>query len=69
MVLFDVYYLCHTVVQACREQGFRSAPTFKGNRSLFKLRRGWYRIRGHGGGGSSAGLFWPLAPPLLQPDE
>jgi SRSO17 transposase len=39
MVVFDAYYLCHTVVQACREQGFRFASTLKGNRSLFKS--GW----------------------------
>jgi SRSO17 transposase len=39
MVLFDAYYLCHTVVQACRAQGFRFASTLKGNRSLFKP--GW----------------------------
>ncbi len=39
MVLFDAYYLCHTVVQACREQGFHFASTLKGNRSLFKP--GW----------------------------
>jgi SRSO17 transposase len=39
MVLFDAYYLCHTVVKACREQGFPFASTLKGNRRLFKL--GW----------------------------
>ena len=39
MVLFDAYYLCHTVVQACREQGFHFASTLKSNRSLFKP--GW----------------------------
>jgi SRSO17 transposase len=39
MVLFDAYYLCHTVVKACREQGFHYASTLKSNRSLFKL--GW----------------------------
>jgi SRSO17 transposase len=39
VVLFDAYYLCHTVVQACREQQFHFASTLKSNRSLFKL--GW----------------------------
>jgi SRSO17 transposase len=39
MVLFDAYYLCHTVVKACREQGFHYASTLKSHRSLFKL--GW----------------------------
>jgi SRSO17 transposase len=38
-VLFDAYYLCQTVVQACREKCFRFASTLKGNRSLFKP--GW----------------------------
>jgi hypothetical protein len=39
VVLFDAYYLCRTVVQACREQHFHFASTLKSNRSLFKL--GW----------------------------
>jgi DDE superfamily endonuclease len=39
MVLFDTYYLCRTVVQACREKHCHFASTLKGNRSLFKL--GW----------------------------
>jgi SRSO17 transposase len=39
LVLFDAYYLCHTVVQACRDKRFRFASTLKGNRSLF--RPGW----------------------------
>ncbi len=39
MVLFDAYYLCQTVVKACREQGFHFTSTLKSNRSLFKL--GW----------------------------
>jgi hypothetical protein len=39
MVLFDVYYLGLTVVQACREQHFHFASTLKSNRSLFK--QGW----------------------------
>lgn len=38
-VLFDAYYLCHTVVKACREKRFRFASTLKSNRSLFKP--GW----------------------------
>jgi hypothetical protein len=39
VVLFDAYYLCHPVVNACREQGFHFASTLKSNHSLFKL--GW----------------------------
>jgi SRSO17 transposase len=39
MVLFDAYYLCPTVVQACRAQGFHFASTRKSNRSL--LKPGW----------------------------
>ena len=39
MVLFDAYYLCRTVVKACREQGFHFASTLKSNRSLCK--QGW----------------------------
>jgi SRSO17 transposase len=39
MVLFDAYYLCHTVVKACRDHGFHFASTLKSNRSLFKP--GW----------------------------
>jgi Transposase DDE domain len=39
MVLFDAYYLCHTVVKACREKHFRFASTLKSNRTLLKL--GW----------------------------
>ena len=27
MLVFDTYYLCHTVVKACREQGFHFATT------------------------------------------
>jgi hypothetical protein len=38
-VLFDAYYLCHTVVTACREKRFRFASTLKSNRSRFKP--GW----------------------------
>jgi SRSO17 transposase len=39
VVLFDAYYLCPTVVKACREQQFHVASTLKSNRSLFK--HGW----------------------------
>ena len=39
VVLFDAYYLCPTVVRACREQHFHFASTLKSNRSLFK--QGW----------------------------
>jgi SRSO17 transposase len=39
MVLFDAYYLCHTVVKACRAKHFHFASTLKSNRSLFK--HGW----------------------------
>jgi SRSO17 transposase len=38
-VLFDAYYLCPTVLKACREKRFRFASTLKSNRSLFKP--GW----------------------------
>jgi SRSO17 transposase len=39
VVLFDAYYLCPTVVKACREKQFHFASTLKSNRSLFK--QGW----------------------------
>jgi SRSO17 transposase len=39
VVLFDAYYLCRTVVQACREQRFHFASTLKSNRNLYKP--GW----------------------------
>jgi SRSO17 transposase len=39
MVLFDAYYLCRTVVRACREQRFHVASTLKSNRRLCK--QGW----------------------------
>ena len=39
MVLFDAYYLCRTVVKACREKRFPFASTLKSNRTLLKL--GW----------------------------
>jgi hypothetical protein len=35
-VLFDLYYLCHTVVKACRRKGFRFVSALKSNRNLFK---------------------------------
>jgi DDE superfamily endonuclease len=36
VVLVDAYYLCSTVVKACREKRFHFASTLKSNRSLFK---------------------------------
>jgi len=39
IVLCDAYYLCPTVVMACREKRFHFASTLKSNRSLFKP--GW----------------------------
>ena len=39
MVLFDAYYLCHTVMQAYREKHFCRVSTLKSNRRLFK--QGW----------------------------
>jgi len=36
IVLFDSYYLCPTVVKACRKQGFHFISTLKSNRNLFK---------------------------------
>jgi hypothetical protein len=36
VVLFDTYYLCRGVVQACRERHFRVASTLKSNRRRFK---------------------------------
>jgi SRSO17 transposase len=39
LVLFDTYYLCPTVVKACRAKRFHFASTLKSNRSLFK--QGW----------------------------
>ncbi|HOT74081.1 MAG TPA: transposase [Anaerohalosphaeraceae bacterium] len=35
-VLFDSYYLCPTVVKACRKKGFRLVSTLKSNRNLYK---------------------------------
>lgn len=35
-VLFDSYYLCPTVVKACRRKGFYFVSTLKSNRNLFK---------------------------------
>jgi len=46
LVLFDCYYLCKTVVKACRRKGFPFASTLKANRNLFrggrKLKAGRY---------------------------
>jgi SRSO17 transposase len=46
IVLFDSYYLCKTVVKACRAKGFHFASTLKANRNLFrggrKLKAGPY---------------------------
>ena len=46
MVLFDSYYLCKTVVRACRRKGFHFVSTLKANRNLFrggrKLKAGRY---------------------------
>jgi len=46
LVLFDSYYLCPTVVKACRKQGFPFVSTLKSNRNLFrngrKLKTGRY---------------------------
>lgn len=46
-VLFDSYYLCKTVVDACREKGFHFLSTLKDNRNLFKngmkLKAGRYK--------------------------
>ena len=48
VVLFDSYYLCKTVVKACRAKGFRFAATLKANRNLFrggrKLKAGKYAL-------------------------
>jgi SRSO17 transposase len=38
-VLFDSYYMCHTVVKACRKKGFRFVSVLKSNRNLFKRGR------------------------------
>ena len=46
MVLFDSYYLCPTVLKACRKQCFRFISALKSNRNLFrngrKLKTGIY---------------------------
>ncbi|HEX2065575.1 MAG TPA: transposase, partial [Candidatus Thermoplasmatota archaeon] len=39
LVLFDAYYLCPTVVKACRERRFHFASTLKSNRNF--LKPGW----------------------------
>lgn len=36
LVEFDSYYLCPTVVNACRQKGFHFVSTLKSNRNLFK---------------------------------
>jgi len=36
IVLFDSYYLCPTVVKACRKRQFHFVSTLKSNRNLFK---------------------------------
>ena len=50
-VLFDSFYLCKTVVKACRAKGFRFASTLKANRNLFrgsrKLKAGSYGLRAY----------------------
>jgi Transposase DDE domain len=47
MVLFDAYYLCHTVVQACRDKGYHFASTLKSNRCRYK--QGWRLKAGRDG--------------------
>ena len=46
IVLFDSYYLCPTVVKACRKRQFHFVSTLKSNRNLFrngrKLKTGIY---------------------------
>lgn len=46
LVLFDSYYLCPTVVKACRKQRFHFVSALKSNRNLFrngrKLKTGTY---------------------------
>jgi len=46
LVLFDSYYLCPTVVRACRSKKFHFVSTLKSNRNLFvrgrKLKAGTY---------------------------
>ncbi len=49
IVLFDSYYLCPTVVKACRRKGFSFVAPLKSNRNLFKngrkLKAGQYGNR------------------------
>jgi SRSO17 transposase len=47
VVLFDTYYLCRSVVQACRDQHFHFASTLKRNRNLCK--QGWRLKAGRDG--------------------
>jgi hypothetical protein len=48
-VLFDSFYLCPTVVKACRKKGFHFVSTLKSNRNLYqngrKLKAGGYGQR------------------------
>ena len=39
IVLFDSYYLCKTVIKACKNSGFTYISTLKSNRNLFKNNR------------------------------
>jgi SRSO17 transposase len=60
MVLFDAYYLCHTVVKACREQSCHFASTLKSHRSL--CQSGWRLKAGRYG----RNLFrWRRTEPLV----
>lgn len=36
VVLFDSYFLCRTVLKACRDKGFRFISTLKSNRNIYK---------------------------------
>jgi hypothetical protein len=36
IVLFDSYFLCRTVLKACRHKGFRFISTLKSNRNIYK---------------------------------
>lgn len=39
IVLFDSYFLCRTVLKACRDKGFRFISTLKSNRNIYKNRQ------------------------------
>jgi len=45
-VLFDSYYLCSTVITACREKGFHFVSVAKSNRNVLQ-RRGKRKVRGY----------------------